>query len=377
MLAPSSRRALHALPCADGSADLPTQLGLPPFAPRFPWLNGDLQTLRDTLRPVPLPVDAGQPVLIEVGQGDQLLALLDPPLPSAAGSRGLVLLMHGLGGSSDRGGLRRMGDTLQRAGFAVLRLNMRGAGGGRPLARGTYAANSNRDLLPVLRRARALAAGGPLLGMGISLGGTKLLNALVASEAERRAAGLDPETPLLDGLVTISSPLDLRVCSEQIERPRNRIYERWLLKRLIAQTLADPYGVLDAEREALEGRAAQGPLRSIRAFDAAITAPRWGYASVEHYYREASPLPRLLALGAAATGGKPFPPALIVHAEDDPWVPVAAARQLQAAALPGVEVLLTPLGGHNGFHGSADGPASRGGCWTDRLTACWFQRLIA
>jgi predicted alpha/beta-fold hydrolase len=265
-----------------------------------------------------------------------------------------------------------MGDTLQRAGFAVLRLNMRGAGAGRRLARGTYAANSNRDLLPVLGRARELAAGQPLLGMGISLGGTKLFNALLSSAAERQAAGLDPALPLLDGLVTISSPLDLRVCSLQIELPRNRVYEGWLLKRLIAQTLADPFGVSASEREALEGRAASGPLRSIRDFDAAITAPRWGYSSVEHYYAQASPLAGLL------DGDRRFslPPSLVVHAEDDPWVPVTSTLELAAARLPDVEVLLTPLGGHNGFHASSDGPGGLGGCWTDRLTARWFQRLV-
>ena len=361
------------MPSPPGSVDLPAALGLPPFRPRLPWLNGDLQTLRDTLRPVRLPADRGEPIRVDVGGGDQLLALFDQPLAAVNQPRALVLLMHGLAGSSQRGGLRRMGDTLQRAGFAVLRLNMRGAGAGRTLARGTYAANSNRDLLPVLRRARELAAGQPLLGMGISLGGTKLFNALLSPAAERQASGLDPAAPLLDGLVTISSPLDLGVCSLQIELPRNRVYERWLLKRLIAQTLADPFGVSAAEREALEGRAASGPLRSIRDFDAAITAPRWGYRSVEHYYAQASPLAGLLA----AEGCSALPPSLVVHAEDDPWVPVVSTRQLAAAQLPGVDVLLTSQGGHNGFHSRSDGPGGLGGCWTDRLTARWFQRLLA
>jgi len=38
------------------------------------------------------------------------------------------LLLHGLGGSSRRRGLRRMALTFINAGFAVLRLNLRGAG---------------------------------------------------------------------------------------------------------------------------------------------------------------------------------------------------------------------------------------------------------
>ena len=69
----------------------------PPFQPRFPWWNGDLQTLRDTFRSDALPPDQGQRLPLDVGGGEQLLAKLDAPL-SGAEPRGLVLLMHGLGG---------------------------------------------------------------------------------------------------------------------------------------------------------------------------------------------------------------------------------------------------------------------------------------
>ena len=365
------------MPVAD--LDL-TTLGLQPFRPRLPWCSGDLQTLRDSLRPVRLPQDSGRPVEIAVGAGDRLLALFDPPLQGRP--LGLVLLMHGLGGSSDREGLRRMGLTLQQAGFAVLRLNMRGAGPGRALARGTSAARCNGDLLPAIRRARQLAdqlapGGRPLLGMGISLGGTKLLNALQAGASERDAAGLSAAGPLLDGLVCISSPLDLEVCSAQIERPRNGFYQHWLLRRLVEQTLADPFGIRDAERMVLEGRGPGGPLRSIRAFDAAITAPRWGYGSVASYYREASPLPGLRR--ALRQGQEQLPPTLLMHAADDPWVPVAPTLGLQQqlpAAASRLQVLITAKGGHNGFHAACDGRGETPGCWGDRLTARWFQRLV-
>ena len=373
---------------------LPEALGLRPFRPRLPWLNGDLQTLRDSLRPVRVPAAAGLRLEIPVpaaaahrppGSGvtpdrpDRLLALLDPALGEALEPLGLVVLVHGLGGSSEREGLRRMGWTLQRAGFAVLRLNLRGAGLGRGLAGGSYAASCNADLLPALRCARELADGlaadgRPLFAMGISLGGTMLLNALLASAEEHGAAGL--MGPLLDGLVCISSPLDLQACSHQIERPRNALYQRWLLQRLLAQIQADPHGLSVAETEAAAGRTPEGSIASIRAFDAVFTAPRWGYASVQDYYRQASPWPRLLH----HAGG--LPPALILHAADDPWVPVQATGLLAQSALDSSQggpwqVLITPQGGHNGFHASCDRTAQLGGCWGDRLTARWLQRLVA
>ena len=317
-----------------------------PFRPRWPWFNGDLQTLRDTLHPPKLPADQGEPVVIELPDGGQLLALHD----RVAKPRALVALLHGLGGSSDREGLRRMGLALQAAGFAVLRLNLRGAGKGRPLAQGTYAASCNSDLAPFFEQARHQAGGMPLLGVGISLGGSILLNACLDQELNGSAA-------VLDGLVCTSSPLDLGDCSASIERPRNRIYQRWLMRRLVAQTLADPGGVTAVEQELLAGAA------SIRDFDQAITAQRWGYGSVERYYRLASPLHRLQSLQG---------PTLLLQAEDDPWVPVNVARSQQGCHRL-LEVVITPNGGHNGFHGVGDPPLA---CWGDRLTAAWLQALI-
>lgn len=70
--------------------------GEPPFQPRFPWWNGDLQTLRDTFRSDALPPDQGQLLPLDVGGGEQLLAKLDAPF-SRPEPLGLVLLMHGLG----------------------------------------------------------------------------------------------------------------------------------------------------------------------------------------------------------------------------------------------------------------------------------------
>ena len=369
-------------------APLLSQLGLDPFRPRAPWWGPDLQTLRDTLHPLALPPERGEPVLINLpgpaASGDpgaapsassgvsagvpQLLALLDPPLAatpdgavaSPCPPRGLVVLLHGLGGGSEGLGVRRQGLALQRQGFAVLRLNLRGAGRGRPLAPGTYAAACSRDIGPVLRRARELAGGRPLFGAGLSLGGTILLNACLDGGA----------SPPLDGLVCVSSPLDLERCAWQIERPRNGLYQRWLLGRLRVQTLADPFGISAAERQALLGDGPGGAIRTIRAFDAAITAPRWGYSSVDHYYAAASPLHRLLA----GPGPDLLPPTLLVHASDDPWVPAAPARQLAQAwgdrALP--RVLLSPGGGHNGFHAPGDHPQAS---WADRVVVRWLEQL--
>jgi alpha/beta superfamily hydrolase len=74
-------------------------------------------------------------VLVEVGSGDRLLGWLDPP--KRGETLALVLVVPGLGGTADSVGARRLSLALRDAGLAVLRLNLRGAGAGRSLAKGT------------------------------------------------------------------------------------------------------------------------------------------------------------------------------------------------------------------------------------------------
>ncbi|MFM7734298.1 MAG: hypothetical protein ACKO6F_12735 [Cyanobium sp.] len=208
--------------------------------------------------------------------------------------------------------------------------------------------------------------------MGISLGGTMLLN-LCRDPA--LAAGTEAG---LDALVTLSSPLDLAGCTERFEQPRNAFYKRWLVRRLRQQVLADARGLSAAERAALRGP--RRP-RTIRAFDALITAPRRGHASVAAYHHAASPLPYLCQRALGHAGG---PPTLLLHAADDPWVPAGPTRELAnllepaGAAAADLEVLLTRHGGHCGFHGAeaaseAEGPRCS---WAERVAAAWLaQRL--
>jgi len=296
---------------------------------------------------------------VDVGAGDQLLGLLDRPVDRRNPPLGLVLVLPGLGGDSEGIGPRRLGLRLCQAGFAVLRLNLRGAGAGRALARGTYAGRCDRDLLPVIpvcqELARSLGTAVrplPLLAVGISLGGSILLNL---------THGRPQDPPPFEALVALSSPLDLAEASRRIDRPRNAIYQRWMVRRLLRQAQADPHGLSPEEQLRLQSSAAR-PL-TLRAFDAALTAPRWGWESVDAYYAGASPL-RWLEQGGIGL------PTLLVHASDDPWVPVdshlALQSRLGASAGERLRLVLTPGGGHNGFHDPE-------GCWSDRLVVRWLQ----
>jgi len=350
--------------------DLLSDLGISPFKERIPWIGSDLQTLRDTFASDELPDANSTEIRIKVPPlksrktgGGSLVAYLDKP-PISLNLNGLVLLLHGLGGSTRRRGLTRMASALVQANFAVLKLNLRGSDPCRNLVDGTYAAECNSDLIPVLNHAREIsheltnkyqcAKNIPLFGAGISLGGTILLNACISNAS------------LLDGLVCISSPLDLHECSFSIERPRNFIYQKWLLNRLIRQTLDDPFGIDESEKSALliKEKDKKRIINDIRSFDNFITAPRWGYKDVDEYYAKASPFFSLIENELS------LPKTLFIQSKDDPWVPFFAAEKLMEKMKlwndqNGNKFIFTDKGGHNGFHGV-------NGCWGDQVVSKWF-----
>ena len=350
-----------------------SDLGISPFKERIPWIGADLQTLRDTFASDDLPDVHSSEIRINVPPlksrntgGGFLVAFLDKP-SNTSRINGLVLLLHGLGGSTRRRGLSRMASALVQANFAVLKLNLRGSDPCRNLVDGTYAAECNSDLIPVLKLAREISyqlandyqcsKNIPVFGAGISLGGTILLNACMSNES------------LLDGLVCISSPLDLHECSSCIERPRNFIYQKWLLNRLIRQTLEDPFGIEEREKNALvlTKKEKIRKVNDIRSFDNFITAPRWGYKDVEEYYLNASPFFSLIK------NEKSLPKTLFIQSKDDPWVPSGAAEKLMEKINfsndeRGNQFIFTEKGGHNGFHGVE-------GCWGDQVVSKWFLSL--
>lgn len=154
-----------------------------------------------------------------------------------------------------------------------------------------------------------------------------------------------------------------------------------MVRRLIQQTLDDPLPLSSRESEGLTGL--ERP-RTVRDFDALITAPRWGFADVEAYYAACSPLSRLRQIRRGIPDAREGPPPLLlVHAMDDPWVPVEETLTLAEessfqdsvrGSLPWPEVVITESGGHCGFH--APGDASHQGRWSDRLLARWLLRRV-
>ncbi len=302
----------------------------PPFRPRPPWLTGDLQTLRNTLvRPRPdLSPWPGETLSLELGDGDRLRARLHRPAGPAAGPP--LVLVHGLTGCEDSVYLRASARHFLLRGHPVVRLNLRGAGPGAALARGHYNAGRSGDLRRAFAALPAWLPGARdgLAAIGYSLGGNLLLKLL--------GEGNLP-LPVL-AAASVSAPIDLKAAQVRMMAPRNGVYHHYLLRRMKAESKADP---------ALLAR-----LRSVWQFDQEVVAPAGGYAGAEDYYARASALRFWRGITV---------PTLIVAALDDPWIPGASYLAQPWSENPWITVLLPRHGGHVGFHG-------RGGRspWHDR-----------
>jgi predicted alpha/beta-fold hydrolase len=97
-----------------------------------------------------------------------------------------------------------------------------------------------------------------------------------------------------------------------------------------------------------------GAIRTVREFDNTFTAPHFGFADAEDYYYRCSAMRVADRIGV---------PALIITAEDDPFVPPDPFRSPVLAANRHIELHLTRYGGHCGFVGART--AESDGYWAE------------
>jgi predicted alpha/beta-fold hydrolase len=319
-----------------------------PFRPRFPWYGADLQTLRNTFFRTPVDVVGGERLVLPLddGSGDALAARLDRPPAHRAKDLPLAVVVHGLGGDERSTYMIRTARHLLSLGYAVVRLNLRGAGPSRPISGGHYHAGRSDDL------ARALAAlPADLTGRGIVLIGYSLGGNLVLKFLGEGAHGHDIKVA-----ASVSAPIDLAATSRRILQPRNRLYHLKILRTMKEETLAPGAGLTEAERHAIEHA------RTVYEFDDTFVAPRNGYASADEYYAHNA------AIGFLARIDRPT---LVVHALNDPWIPTESYRTVDWSAYAQVSALLPRGGGHVGFHGRGSVTP-----WHDRAIGRFFARMI-
>lgn len=242
----------------------------------------------------------------------------------------LLVVFHGLEGSSSSHYAEALADVARSRGWACAVPHFRGCSGELNLAPRAYHSGDFAEIDWILRRFKAAHAG-PLLAIGISLGG----NALMRWAAELEGAAAD----VVSAITSVSSPLDLTASGKAIGEGFNRqVYTRMFMGTMVPKALQKL-----TQHPRLFSREALLAARDLCAFDNIFTAPLHGFNDAEDYYRRASAKPHMQRIAI---------PALALNARNDPFVP--------ATSLPGMGdvsasvILWQPeQGGHVGFPADA------------------------
>jgi predicted alpha/beta-fold hydrolase len=251
-----------------------------------------------------------------------------------------LVLVHGLEGSGEAGYMRTLAHHALTNNIATHRFNLRTCGGTAALCPTLYHAGLTSDLLFFLRQ---LQSNLPVFLAGFSLGGNVCL---------KLAGELSNSEPLLAGVCSISTPIDLAASVRRIAMPDNRLYERRFVRRM-------------KERMIATGRytAAQlSPLRSVYDIDDKVTAPSFGFGTADNYYATQSAirfLPRIRI------------PTLLIQAKDDTFIPFSSFSDPVFQTNKCLELNAQDHGGHVGFL-SKYPPRF----WLDQTVVAWINRFL-
>jgi len=315
----------------------------PPFKPAW-WLrNPHLQTLwpvifRRRLRP---PVRRER---LELPDGDfvDLDCTLNDNGP-------IVVIFHGLEGSSRSHYARGMLSALPRHGMRAVLMHFRGCSGEANRLTRAYHSGDTGDIDFLVRTLRLREPNTPLAAIGYSLGGNALLKWL----------GEQGNDAPVQCAVAVSVPYLLHESTAHMNRGLSRVYQWHLLKSLKR----------GARRKAMQFTP-PAPLEEINImksffeFDDRVTARLHGFTGAMHYYTSSSSRQYLNRIRI---------PTLIVHAQDDPFMHakvIPESSELSAT----IELDLHRHGGHVGFVGGSRPWKPR--YWLDERIPNWLRKRM-
>ena len=244
-----------------------------------------------------------------------------------------LLALHGLNGSSDAHYMKGLAAKAFARGINVVRLNQRNCGDSEHLSAGLFHSGLTTDAAQVIQELTAVDGLPAIAVAGYSLGGNLALK--LAGEYGAFA----PKALL--GVAAVSPIIEIEQCTRALERPENVLYQWNFVKDLKRRMRRK-----DQFRPGAYDLTKLNAIRTVRAFDDAYTAPHFGFRNAEDYYYRASSMRVVDRIRV---------PALVITAEDDPFVPSEPFRDPKVTSNPHIDLRLSAHGGHCGFVGPKSG----------------------
>lgn len=280
------------------------------------WLrNKHMQSVYASVIPKPVPVSIRWEEL-NLSDGDFIDLAWSGPLDAP-----LVVLLHGVEGSVASHYIQEIMRNFLKQGMQVVTMHFRSCSGRMnrlPLFYdGGDSCGDFKFLIDTLQQRHPNL---PIFAMGFSLGGNVLMHYLAHNhDSPLRAA------------VSVSMPFELGKSSEYLIPFYHHVLLRSLKKKLNSKF--DDGLDLPVEREALK------EMHFVQDFDAMVTVPSFGYASINEYYEQSSSRYFLKDVKH---------PGMIFHAMDDPFVPKNSLPDAKELS-PTLTLDISENGGHMGF----------------------------
>jgi predicted alpha/beta-fold hydrolase len=240
----------------------------------------------------------------------------------------VMVIVHGLEGSSDSGYMRGIAERAFARGYHVVRMNQRNCGGTEGLTPTLYNSGMSGDYRAVLEELAGVDGFREIFFVGYSMGGNLVAKMAGEFGAEAPAA--------LRGVCAVCPAWDLAACANELERRDNYLYQNRFVAGLMARYERKAKLFPDRYVPARELRR----VRTVREFDDVITAPSAGFRDAEDYYERSSAKHVIGQLGV---------PVLLIVAEDDPFVPYVSFLAMGADKNPWIRFESPLHGGHCAF----------------------------
>ncbi len=247
-----------------------------------------------------------------------------------------MVIWHGIEGSSDSTYMLSIAQKSFSEGFNVIRMNLRTCGGTEHLTPTIYHGGLTEDLRAVVSELIEKDGLSRLCLVGVSLGGNLVLK--LAGEY-----GDNPPTEVL-AACAISPSIDLEASAQLILQRSNWLYQQDFVRRLkrrlrVKQKLfPDQYDISELSS-----------VKTLREFDDRYTSRAHGFDGADDYYYRASAIRVIDRIRI---------PTLIIHAEDDPFIPFAPMRAPAVVNNPYILLVATKKGGHVAFISAKTRPSN-------------------
>jgi predicted alpha/beta-fold hydrolase len=247
---------------------------------------------------------------------------------SLVGSKTLVILIHGLEGSSQSKYILAATSEFNNEALDTVAFNLRSCSGEDNLLLQSYHSGKTDDVHFVINHLLENYAYDNIVLTGYSLGGNLTLKYM--------GEFAKTQSPKIKCAIAVSVPIDLASSGVAMGSLKNKVYMEAFLKTLRLKILekAHKFPEFDLDKNQLF------KAKTFKDFDALYTAPVFGFSGPEDYWKKASSKPYLSSIET---------PTLLITSDDDPFLAKECYPIKVAKASKNFYLEITKYGGHVGF----------------------------